>query len=94
MKWILDKKNGKTVYKKDIKKGFVKNNDGVLINNFFIGSNKFNIIFDNGNLIQIDGNNLNNFVLHKITKNIISNIVINDNKIFFIDQSGEVNSIQ
>ena len=91
---ILDKKNGKTVYKKDIKKGFVKNNDGVLINNFFIGSNKFNIIFDNGNLIQIDGKNLNNFVLHKITKNIISNIVINDNKIFFIDQSGEVNSIQ
>lgn len=91
---ILDKTNGKTIFRKDIKKIFVKKNDIVLINNFFIGSNRFNIIFDNGNLIQIDGKNLNNFVLYKITKNIISNIVINDNKIFFIDEDGEVYNIQ
>ena len=43
--------------------------------------------------MQIEAADLNKIILKKLTKNIISNIIIYDSKIIFIDVDGQINKV-
>lgn len=88
---IVNKKNGKIIFKKNTKE-FIKDKT-MMVSNFFVAANMFNIILNKGVLIQIDSANLNKIILKKITENIISNIIIYNSKIFFIDEKGQINKV-
>ena len=91
---VLDKDSGDILFKHNLKQYLNNRNNTILFNSIFIGSNKFYILSDNGIVIQIDSQDLEKIILKKISKKSISNIVINNNKIFFIDSRGAVNKIE
>ena len=88
---IINKKNGKVIFKKNTNE-FIKDKTAI-VSNFFIAANMFNIIFNKGILMQIEAADLNKIILKKLTKNIISNIIIYDSKIIFIDVDGQINKV-
>lgn len=90
---ILEKINGNILYKKNFFNYFHNTNLKEKIrnfNNFFVSKEDFYISSENGYIVNVSSNNLDNISLRKVSEEINSNIVTLDDAIYFI---GELNSI-
>ena len=94
---IIDINNGKVLYKNkldELLKIKNKNLKKINFNNMFLASNKLYITTIDGYLFYIDVKNLENIKYKKISESINSNILINDNNIFFLDTIGTIYKIK
>ena len=93
----IDINNGKILYKNklsDLLKLKNKNINKTNFNNIFLASNKIYITTTDGYFFSIDVKDLDNVNFKKISESINSNVLINDNNIFFLDKIGTIFKIK
>jgi len=83
---IYEKKTGKILYKKNIKK--LLPDKKIEFNNIFLLANKIIITTNEGHFILIDSLDLKKISIKKVAKAIKSNIIIYSDKIFFLGEKG------
>lgn len=92
---VIEKKTGNIIYKKDIKKYFDNQNiKDIIFDSFFVGSDTYYIISNSGFFIKIYSKDLSMVSQKKFSKTLVSNIVINNKKIYFIDSNGSINKFE
>ena len=94
---ITDINNGKVLYKNkltELLKLKDKNIKKINSNNMFLSSNKLYITTNDGYFFSIDVKNLENIKYKKISETINSNILINENNFFFLDNTGTIYKIK
>ena len=84
--YILDKFTGEYFFKKKILNHKVNATVELNVTNFFLSSNKFNIMTNYGDIITIDANKLQNITTKKISNQVRSNIIFLNNEVFFIGE--------
>jgi len=95
--FIIDINNGKVLFKNKLEKFLKlkeKNIKKINSNNMFLASNKIYITTNDGYFFSIDVKNLENIKYKKITDTINSNILVNENNVFFLDNIGTIYKIK
>lgn len=81
--------SGDVLFKKNLRKYFELNkiNTDVVFNNIFISFDKFYITANNGYFVSLNSKNLNDIKYVKVSNNIVSNIIHQNDSIVFIGEN-------
>ena len=91
---LFDKINGNLIYQKNITDLLNIKKNKFSLTYLYLISNKFNIFSGSGNLIQINSKNFDDYTANDTLNKIVSNVIIFDNRLYYLDLNGFLNYVE